>query len=1038
MAVGVEPLKKGSEDYCAKAVARGMEDYYVGSGEAPGRWLGGGCEELGLEGEVDPEVFARVLKGQAPDGTQLVKRKKAGFDLAFSPPKSISVLWGLANSDVARVVQECHDEAVAVALGYIESQGASVGVRAHGRAGGIEIKPASGFVAAAFDHRTSRAGDPQLHTHVVVSNMARAEGDKWRALGRHPDLYRHSKLVGNALYEAELRRLLTERLGVEWTWDDKHPEIVGVDKRTCDHYSKRHNEAVAAVAARGIDATPQAMQAAVLNTRRPKPGHQATEWSAQAGDYGVVPAGVEGLRDRWVREAREAGLPPLDLDRVLDQAVEHTVDWDKFAAELAGPEGLTEASSTFTRRDVIIAMASQPGVGAIEAIRRADDWLASGEAVSLGRRNGGEERWTTWDLLGQEAHLIASARQRADAEVAQVDADVVESVIEGRGLSAEQAEMVRRLTTSGRGVEVVVGRAGVGKTFGLDAARAAWEKEGIPVLGAALSAAAAGELKKGAKVKSSTIARQIIDAYKDGLPEGAVLILDEASMIDTRSLATLNRAVERANGKLVLVGDPAQLPAVEAGGVFARLAEGVGVVELSQVRRQKSAADVAALAEVRAGDLDAGLRALLGRDGRQVVAPDAQTQRAVMVHDWAEARRQGQSVLMLAGRRQRVEDLAIAAREARRANGELGEEVEVKITPETTRKRRERVWQPDSRAFSVGDEVLFTKNTTGRWKHLRDGMPGVYNGKAGVVVGVDKAAGTITVMLVGDSEDDAKWQAATVKQETEIADLTTRLDATSDPAEARNVRRRLDSRLADRRAGVVTIDAKRVTRPGVEVVVDAEYLAAGHVSYAYARTVHKSQGATCDVALVDGEDLRGREAAYVALSRHRAEVRVYLTQAGPAKDLERHQAETVRLDPLSELITRASGGEAQRPAVAQQTRASVEAQQTVRDLADLPPEDLAAEREALEARLAGMPAETAKVDRAVAEAEAALAEAQARDDGSPRAKQAVWRAKARLDQARQQAARRRAQGVDRGQQVMAAERARLAAIRAAEARQQGQ
>jgi len=321
MSVSIGKLRVGGENYLLNAVARGAEDYYVGRGEAPGRWLGGGAEALGLQGEVDPEQFRRLLAGLDPEtGEKLLAhpRKQQGFDLAFSPPKSVSVLWGLGNNDVSQAVQDAHEQAVSAALGYLEASACTVASRPGGPGTPLELKPGVGFVGASFRHRTSRAGDPQLHSHVVVMNMTTADGDQWKALARHPDLYRHAKTAA-ALYEAELRRLLSEQLGVDWTYGDSHPEIVGVDERVCDHYSKRHQEALSAVTERGLDATPKAMQTAVLNTRRAKQKQGAAQWNTEARDYGVEPDAEEGLRERWRREAQEAGLPPLQLNEVLNR-----------------------------------------------------------------------------------------------------------------------------------------------------------------------------------------------------------------------------------------------------------------------------------------------------------------------------------------------------------------------------------------------------------------------------------------------------------------------------------------------------------------------------------------------------------------------------------------------------------------------------------------------------------------------------------------------------------------------------------------------
>ena len=182
-----------------------------GAGEAPGQWLGSGCAALGLTGEVGAEALRAVLAGVDPrTGERLGRagnRRTPGFDLTFRPPKSVSVLYGLGAPSVAAAVKVAHDAAVGEALGYLERE-AAWSRRGHD---GHERVAIEGFVAAAFVHRTSRAGDPLLHTHVVVANVARARDDgQWRTLdGRL--LYTHAKTAGY-LYQAQLRHELAARL----------------------------------------------------------------------------------------------------------------------------------------------------------------------------------------------------------------------------------------------------------------------------------------------------------------------------------------------------------------------------------------------------------------------------------------------------------------------------------------------------------------------------------------------------------------------------------------------------------------------------------------------------------------------------------------------------------------------------------------------------------------------------------------------------------------------------------------------------------
>src|SRR5918994_927271 len=178
--VTIGKLGKGQEGYYLESVAAGGEDYYSGEGEAPGRWLGGGAAELELHGQVGREQLTAVLNAQDPrSGEQLPrglwKRRTPGFDATFSAPKSVSVLWATADEETAAAIRDAHERSVDAALGYLEREAA------FSRTGAERVPTrGSGFVGAAFRHRTSRAGDPQLHTHVLVANLTQSEGGEWR------------------------------------------------------------------------------------------------------------------------------------------------------------------------------------------------------------------------------------------------------------------------------------------------------------------------------------------------------------------------------------------------------------------------------------------------------------------------------------------------------------------------------------------------------------------------------------------------------------------------------------------------------------------------------------------------------------------------------------------------------------------------------------------------------------------------------------------------------------------------------------------
>jgi hypothetical protein len=445
-----------------------------------------------------------------------------------------------------------------------------------------------GFVSAAFRHRTSRAVDPLLHTHVLIANVARTSDDRvWRTLDSRR-LYAHAKTAG-VLYQAQLRWELTRRLGVAWQPVlNGAADLAGVDRGLIEAFSARRGAIVEQLAARG-ESSAKAAQVATLTTRQAK---------------GVRHAEAE-LRARWQLEAEPLGVDGSWYRTLLGRASPRTPELAGIAGELVDREGLTERSSTFTRRDLLQAVAVRlpTGLPVVLVERLADKVLAHdpSQLVELGatrgqltavdtiRRGDGRlvaadpdgRRYTTRGLLLLEQHAITTSLQRTAANVAVVDEVDVDRTLRRRTLSDEQATMVRRLTTSGAGVEVVVGKAGTGKTYALDAARHAWQQAGIEVSGVALAARAALELQETAGIRSTTLASLLhrLDTG-DVLPARSVLVVDEAGMVGTRQLARLLHPAADARVKVVLVGDPHQLPELDAGGLYRALERQRGVTTL--------------------------------------------------------------------------------------------------------------------------------------------------------------------------------------------------------------------------------------------------------------------------------------------------------------------------------------------------------------------------------------------------------------------------------------------------------------------------
>lgn len=722
--LSVARLKADRRAYYCDELAAGLEDYYLGIGEAPGHWVGRGAQILGLAGAlVDSEGFDAILDGRDPTtGTELAEHsvRVLGYDATFCAPKSVSVLYGLGSPAVAAQVRAAHDAAVRAALAAYED----VACRARrGHAGAVVVE-ADGFVGAAFGHRTSRSGDPHLHTHVVLAHPVRYAG-RWTAMdGRR--CFPCAKPVGH-LYEAQLRAELTRRLGVEWgPVRNGIADIAAVPRPLVEAFSKRRAEIEAHLQAVGRSSA-RAAQLAAYATRQPKdrqrrPEELRAEWWGQARQLGVTEEAVAA----WTGPGRHIGHIGA-ADPATRRLFEH----------LAGPAGLTARRSSFDRRTVIQAVADSFGSGAdvADVVALAESFLASDEIVALPMPTHGSEvlrrrdgamvaleddraRFTTPEVLAIEAKVLAGAAARRRDEVAVAPIVVLRRVLDERsGLSAEQQSLVWELCRSGRGVDVVVGAAGTGKTAALGAAREAWEACGHRVVGCALAARAAFGLTTGAGIPAVTIHRLLNTAAGDDLDERCVLVVDECGMVGTRQLAAVLELADHRGAKVVLVGDHRQLPEIAAGGAFAALA-GEGALPLRRNRRQVERWEREALAALREGDPQAAIDRYVAA-GRVHAGDDARSVQAAMVEQWWDGRTRGEDVLMVAGRNAQIESLNRQARRRLCDEGHLGDEVVV-----------------SGRAFAVGDTVIAGFN---------DYRLGLLNGTLGTVSAVDRDRGRLTV-----------------------------------------------------------------------------------------------------------------------------------------------------------------------------------------------------------------------------------------------------------------------------------------------------
>jgi conjugative relaxase-like TrwC/TraI family protein len=721
----VAKLAAGREDYYTRELATDHHQYLSGHGESPGRWYGQGAASLGLEGEASVEGFRRMFEGRHPDTGELLGRRHGrnavpAFDVVLRPTKSVSILYGLGDPATGRAVLDAHHAGVGEAVAYLDEH---IGTRrGHG---GVQHVSGQGLLSVGFDHRTSREGDPLLHTHLVVANRTQGPDGRWTALdGR--DLYRH-RLAADAIYRASYQRELSRSLGVEWTAADRHGnrELQGMPEALLRAFSKRSDQIgleVERLEASGRERTPRLVQWAVHATRKPK-DHETPDT----------------LYGRWRTEAAERGV---DADALVRQVTGRVREPDRGVSNLAvkrafnrlvGPDGLTAQASTFGRQDVIAALGGElAGATRAELEELADRFLSERAVAVVAERALEERRWSTPELLAVEQRLVAAAVDRAGEYTAVASHEAVRAALAAHPTAGEdQAGMVCDVCQGGQGVALVVGRAGTGKTFALGIARHAWQLDGYRLLAAAPTGIATVSLEAEGFEEIATCDRLLVDLDRgqERLDRRTVLVVDEAGMAGSRTLVRLLEHAQHAGAKVVLIGDDRQLAAIDAGGGFRALRLRLGASELVENRRQRHAWEREALELVRSGLVDEAVAAYREHD-RVVVAESKTAATLALLQDWWQAwqdaeRDPDQDVVVLAHRRAEVDRLNTHCQRLLALHGRLG--------PERL--------QVEDQQLAVGDRVVCGHNAIAQL--------GVANGSRGTITALDPKARTLTIRLDG-------------------------------------------------------------------------------------------------------------------------------------------------------------------------------------------------------------------------------------------------------------------------------------------------
>lgn len=644
-------------------------DYYGSQGETPLRWGGAGAARLGLRGEVTAEAYEAAFgPGGFVDpgsGRRLATTKRPGFELVVSAHKTVAVLGVIDRADDMHWILDVETEATMDWLDdWFQKRG--------GRRGRTQTRtPTGGLVYARTRHGTSRAGDPSPHDHVLVANVVEMLDD----IGGHKgldsaalrDTVEAATMVGrlhSAARAVELGFTIEADNGPSGNL--RHWRIVGVPDEVCELFSKRSDEITAYLATTGHDS------------------YRARAVAARESRAAKRHTGVDDLVPHWRAELESIGWTVDRLVETLEAArqPEPTLPFPltdreigALAAEVLHIDGdLMARHKIFTRTRLIADVAPKlygrdPG-----ELDRVVDHILRGRAVVPLLHAGAlhEQAYATVEVLATEQAIADTIERLATTPGPSVpDADVDRAVRAkerelGRILTTGQFDAVSAVCSSGRSVEIVVGVAGSGKTTALDAATTALEGAGHRVIGTSTSGQAARTLGVEAHIESRTIASLLwrLDHDQMALDHRSVVVIDEAAMTADADLLRLVTRVERAEAKVVLVGDPRQLSAIGPGGAVASLLDRHRelLTTLDQNVRQRDPAERAALAELRHGSVEKAVDWYLAR-GRTSLSAERTEALAGMVEAWAADIDAGHDTALLAWRRDDVRDLNRLARD---------------------------------------------------------------------------------------------------------------------------------------------------------------------------------------------------------------------------------------------------------------------------------------------------------------------------------------------------------------------------------------
>ncbi|MEL7493407.1 MAG: MobF family relaxase [Cyanobacteria bacterium J06554_11] len=804
------------------------ENYYSpAENQQHSSWFGKGAYQLGLSGQIQGSAFRNLLQGYSPSRTKTLsgrkinpEKRRAGLDLTFSAPKSISLA---ALVDGNEGLEQAHRRAVNRTLAIIEDRYTQTRVRT---SEGRKAISTGNLIVAQFHHDTSREKDPQLHTHCVVINATQLEADRWQSF--HNDvLFKQQKLLG-MIYQNELA-VEVQRLGyaIEPRANGQF-ELRGYSTEQLQTFSKRREQILDAA---GEDATAQARELATLMTRAPK-GRE-------------IPR--EELQAYWQQQAQVLNLQhPQPQPSTWQSCSKPSVQ--------AGLDHCAERDAVFKREKVErFALENHLGQQFFEDLQQTLD--RDPEVIHTP-----DQRLTTQTAVLRELDTIRMVLD-GQGQVAEIaPPTLVEEFLKDQGLTEGQEAGIRLAATTHDAFIAWQGVAGAGKSYALNLFRRIAESQGYKVQGFAPSAEAAKTLGESAQIQATETVAALIHSQQLAEPNpNEIWVVDEAGLLSAKDAqALIERASER-QARVILVGDTRQMSAVEAGNPFKSLQQaGIATAHLTQSLRQKNRQIKAGVDLIAAGRIVEGIEQLKPFI-HQVASEEERA--AVIAHDYlALTTEERAQTLVLAGTNKERLAITQLIREGLKAEGTLGKAVMVKRL-----KARDLTEVQAGYAHHFRPGQMLIPNAS--YKRL-----GIEKGEQYEVLAIDVEQNALTLRtsagpaLVIDPAQVRKKSVYEV-EEMEVA-VGDRLKWTKND---RNLGRRNGQEFQ-----VIDIDNGHILIQRANGEADCLSCVEQFQSdYALVHTIYSTQGKSAERLIGMLDRNLGRESFYVSVSRVKHDLRLY-------------------------------------------------------------------------------------------------------------------------------------------------------------------